>query len=368
MTTLSERQKPDIDFDEKSREYEFKEYLGLEWDNDNNSKIVKEKWINVITNEYKIIKRTVKYSKAEYNRKLLQPYGNAKKDTNITTLGEDVFMEWNPHLFKGKNSHIVDNYVKDYLSNVNKVFSEKLIINNDIQLNNKPTILPNGKTWWDIGPEEIKEIKTVKNKEKETNNNVETINRVEKEKYTYLPAQYYIDTTMIDFVNKFKKVKNKPGLLWNNSRFDEEKQSSNKPELLITNTPGTSDNNGKFIPAHRRKNFKSKASNVDTSSGTFVPIHLRKMIDDIKYSIKLYNFNSLEGIEPKDILDWVRGYDVEGYIKVTMPKSRKTGKICSFVFLNFKNENDKTMAFQILSRNKLKFNHSIISVEDTSTK
>ena len=368
-TTLSETQQPNLVFDENSGEYEFKEYLGLEWDNDNNSKIVKEKWVNVNTNEDKIIKRTVKYSKAVYDRKHLKKYGNVKKDDNITTLGEDVFMEWNPHLFKGKNSHIVDNYVKDYLVNVNKVFPEKLIINNDIQLNNKPTILPNGKTWWDIEPEEIKEMVKSKNQNEETDNNVETINRVEKEKYTYLPVQYYIDTTMINFVNKFKKVRNKPGLLWNNSKFDKEKQSSNEPELsMITNTPGTSDNNGKFVPAHRRRNFKSKTSNMDSSSDTFVPIHLRKMIDGIKYSIKLYNFNSLEGIEPKDILDWVREYNVDGYIKVTMPKSRKTGKICSFLFLNFKNENDKTLAFKILSQNKLKFNHSIISVEDTSTK
>ena len=369
-TTLSETQQPNLVFDENSGDYDFEQYLGLEWDNDNNSKIVKEKWINVNTNKHIIIKRTTKYSKSVYDRKQLRHFGKVKKDDNITTLGEDVFMEWNPHLFKGKNSHIVDNYVKDYLANVNKVFPEKLIINNDIQLNNKPTILPSGKTWWDIEPEEIKEMVKSKNENEKTDNDVERINRVEKEKYTYIPAQYYIDTTMIDFVNKFKKVRNKPGLLWNNSKFEKEQSSKENEPSVVFNTLGlnNNDNDGKFVPAHRRRNFKSKVSNVDSSSETFIPIHLRKMIDGIKYSIKLYNFNSLEGIEPKDILDWVREYNVDGYIKVTIPKSRKTGKICSFLFLNFKNENDKTLAFKILSKNKLKFNHSIISVEDTSTR
>jgi len=363
MDTLSETLTPP--FDEKSGDYEFKEYLSNEWDNDNYSRIIKEKWINVNTHEPKIIRRTLKYSKTIYDRQHLERYGNEKKNKNVTTLGEDVFMEWSPHLFKGKNSHIVDNYVKDYLNNIYKVFPEKLIINNDIQLNNNITYLPNGKTWWDINSNEIKELK--KGNLEDLNDNVKTNDSINKEKYSYSPEQNYIDTTMIDFVNKFKKIQNKPNLIWNKNINEERKDNNELISSSLINTTSDGDYDGKFIPAHRRTNFRSKANNFDSTEGSYVPLHLRKNTDSIKYSIKLYNFNSLDGIEPKDILDWVREYDVSGYIKITIPKNRKTGKMCSFVFLNFKNENDKNMAFQILTKNRLKYYHSIISVEDTST-
>jgi hypothetical protein len=365
METLSETLIPP--FDEKSGDYEFKEYLSNEWDSDNYSRIIKEKWINVNTHEPKIIKRKLTYSKVIYDRLHLKHYGNENKNKNITTLGEDVFMEWGPHLFKGKNSHIVDNYVKDYLNNIYKVFPEKLIINNDIQLNNNITYLPNGKTWWDINPNEINELE-IKNLEN-LNDNVKNNDNINKEKYSYFPEQYYIDTTMIDFVNKFKKIQNTPNLLWNKDikedRIDNNELISSSSSLI--NTTSNGDNDGKFIPAHRRTNFRSKANNFDSTEVSYVPLHLRKNNDSIKYSIKLYNFNNLNGVESIDILEWVREYDICGYIKITIPKNRKTGKLSSFVFLNFKNEDDKNMAFQILTKNRLKYCHSIISVEDTST-
>lgn len=104
----------------------------------------------------------------------------------------------------------------------------------------------------------------------------------------------------------------------------------------------------------------------NTNNGSFLAPHLRHGSDVIKYSIKLYDFASLDGIEPKDILDWIRDYNIMGYIKITIPKSRRTGRVCTFAFLNFKNEMDKTNALQILKGERLKFNHSIVSVEDAS--
>ena len=352
MASLQEKEKS-ISFDENSNKYEFKGNISVDWDHEKCLKIVKEQWFDLETQEDKVVTRTFKYPSNMYKRQQLKQFGNIKTDKGVTTLGEEVFMEWSPHLFKGKNSHYVDNYVKKYTTNINRCFPDKLIINNDIQPNSHYKTLPDGKTWWDN--QEGDEIMVKKD--------------------VYHPTQYYIDTYMIDYVNKHKKVKKHPDKLW---RFSDntfvgddniDKEKSIPTNLVLT--PSFSGNSSSFIPLHRRKNFRSKYNNSNTGDndnkgGSFLAPHLRRGDDMVKHSIKLFNFASLDGIEPKDILDWIREYNVMGYIKITIPKSRRTGRVCSFAFLNFKNELDKVNALKILSGLRLKFNHSIVSVEDAS--
>lgn len=349
MATFQQNSKS-IPFDEKSGQYEFKGHLSVDWDHEKRIKIVKEKWVDVDTQEDKIVTRTFSYPKSIYKRQQLPRFGNVRKDKGVTTLGEEVFMEWSPQLFKGNNSKYVDNYVNEYTNNINKHFADKLVINNDIQPNSYKT-LPEGKTWWDSASED----------------------EILVNKKVFNPPQYYIDTYMIDYVNKYKKIRNHPPLLWKNSPNtfigDNITEKENKTVSPVSH-PTFMGNSNAFIPLHRRRNFRSKyandATNNTSGSGSFLAPHLRRGNDVVKYSIKLFNFASLDGIEPKDILDWIREYNIMGYIKITIPKSRRTGRVCTFAFLNFKNEGDKTNALQILMGKRLKFNHSIVSVEDAS--
>jgi hypothetical protein len=356
MTTTQKEKS--IPFDEKSGRFEFKGHLSVDWDHEKKLKIVKEQWMDVDTQEDKIVSRTITYPDGMYQRQQLPRFGNSSKvNKGVTTLGEEVFMEWSPHLFRGKNSHYVDNYIKEYTDNISKGFPDKLVINNEIQPDGHYKTLPDGKTWWDN--EEGDEI------------------MVKKE--VFHPTQYYIDTYMIDYVNKHKKVRKRPGPLWKYSpnKFigddNVEKDTTPNSNQEVEKAPSFVSNSNTFVPLHRRRNFRSKYSDNTNdsndnskSSGSFIAPHLRRGGDTVKYSIKLYDFASLDGIEPKDILDWIREYNVMGYIKITIPKSRRTGKVCTFAFLNFKNELDKTNALKVLTGLRLKFNHSIVSVEDAS--
>lgn len=349
--STSQKIEKSIEFDEKSAKFEFKGHISVEWDHENHIKIVKELWVDVETLNDKFVTRTFTYPSNIYQRQQLQRFGNKKIDKGVTTLGEEVFMEWSPHLFKGKNSHYVDNYVNEYNTNIGKIFSEKLIINNEIQPDYYKT-LHEGKTWWDNEKED--EIKVKKD--------------------VYHPTPYYIDTYMIDYVNKHKQIMKRPNPIWKYSPNKFIGDDSNEKDTYTTTnpvaTPSFVGNTNTFIPLHRRRNFRSKynddTNTNDNSNGSFLAPHLRRGGDSIKFSIKLYNFASLDGIEPKDILEWVREYNIIGYIKITIPKSRRTGRVCTFAFLNFKNELDKNNALNILMENRLKFNHSIVSVEDAS--
>lgn len=355
MTTIQKEKS--IPFDEFSGKFEFKGHLSVDWDHEKKLKIIKEQWIDIDTQEDKIISRTITYPDGMYQRQQLPRFGSSSKvNKGVTTLGEEVFMEWSPHLFRGKNSHYVDNYVKEYTNNISKGFPEKLIINNEIQPNSHYKILPEGKTWWDN----------------------EKGDEIMVKKDVFRPTQYYIDTYMIDYVNKHKKIRKLPGPLWKYSpnKFigDESDEKETSSTNIIVEKPSFIGSENAFVPLHRRRNYQSRfGNNTDGSdtnnsnTGSFLAPHLRRGSDMVKHSIKLYDFASLDGIEPKDILDWVREYNVIGYIKITIPKSRRTGKVCTFAFLNFRNELDKNNALQILTGIRLKFNHSIVSIEDASS-
>lgn len=352
MTTTHKEKS--IPFDEFSGQFKFKGHLSVDWDHEKKRKIIKEQWMDVDTQKDKIVSRTITYPDGMYQRQQLPRFGSSSKaDKGVTTLGEEVFMEWSPHLFKGKNSHYVDNYVKEYTDNISKGFPEKLIINNEIQPNAHYKTLPEGKTWWDNEEGDVIMVK----------------------QEVFHPTQYYIDTYMIDYVNKHKKIRKRPGPLWkyspNKFMGDESDEKETSSTNIMVEKPSFISNTNAFVPLHRRRNYRSRVGNntegSDTNNGSFVAPHLRRGGDMVKHSIKLYDFASLDGIDPKDILDWVREYNVMGYIKITIPKSRRTGKVCTFAFLNFKNELDKSNALQILSGTRLKFNHSIVSVEDASS-
>jgi len=353
-----------IKFNETDSAFEFKGYIDMKWDDTKCQKFVTEQWLYLPSNELHTVVKKYTYPPLVYKRMHIKPYGKHSKSDKLTSIGDEVFMEWSPHLFKGVRSEFISDYVSEFINDVSKLYPEKIIINNDIQPMTK--VLPEGKTWWDINEDDLNLVSI------KLDNN---------------PIQYYIDVDMINYVNKFKKVKAPRPLLWknqennfitpmlnddgsytyinNNNNNNDKNTKINSISNNNTTVNGTISEDGKYIPLHRRKNNNTMLSS-DMNSASFVPLHLRNKSDNITFSIKLYNFSSLDGIEPCDILEWVRGYNVEGYIKVTIPKNRRTGKICSFIFLNFKSVNDKNTAMSILQNNKLKFNHSIISIEDTS--
>lgn len=358
-----------IQFNENDVAFEFKGYMDMKWDDNKCQKFVTEQWLYLPDNELHTVVKKYTYSAVVYKRMHIKPYGKNSKSDKLTSIADEVFMEWSPHLFKGAKMEFVSDYVSEFINDVSKLYPEKIIINNDIQPMSK--VLPEGKTWWDINEDELNLVSIKTNNE---------------------PIQYYMDVDMITYVNKFKKVKPPRPLIWKNQdnnfitptlnddgsytytnnkkdnpyKLDSANNTNNYNNYNNnTNVNGTISEDGKYIPLHRRKNTNSILSS-DMNSASFVPLHLRNKIDSVKFSIKLYNFSSLDGIEPCDILEWVRGYKIEGYIKIAMPKNKRTGKICSFAFLNFKSLNDKNTALAILQNNKLKFNHSIISVEDTS--
>ena len=347
-----------IPFYEDEGDFTFNNYLDVEWDDNNNKKIIKEKWTDNTNDKTITVKRVLKYPENVYRRQRLKPFGKGANDKNLTSLGDEVFMEWTPHLFTGKNESIIDNYINDFKTNPGKKYKEKIIINNEIQSFSGLKRLPRGQTWWDVND------KLINGEE-----NPETMDMSED---TFeIPTQYYVDTEVLDLVNKLKETEKHKGLLWINQENEYQKTHSQDKDNISNQdtssaTTSSMGNDGTFVPIHKRKNFRNRVHPGDNESGNYVPLHLRRKLEANKYSIKLYNFTNLDGVDGKDILDWVRGYDVMGYIKITIPKSRRTGKLCSFVFLNFKTENDKSQALEVLLQNKLKFNHSIISVEDAS--
>lgn len=94
-------------FDDRSPDWKFIDTISYQLDVETDTEYTTEKWEHLPTKtEHKRQLTTKHYNKAVIHRRQIQPFGKMKMNedpSKFTTLGEEVFMEWNPAIFLYSN-------------------------------------------------------------------------------------------------------------------------------------------------------------------------------------------------------------------------------------------------------------------------
>jgi hypothetical protein len=90
-------------FDDRSPDWKFIETISYRLDKETDTEYTIEKWVHLPSNtEHKRQLTTKHYNKNVVHRRQIKPFGKMRTNedpSKYTTLGEEVFMEWNPAVF-----------------------------------------------------------------------------------------------------------------------------------------------------------------------------------------------------------------------------------------------------------------------------
>lgn len=120
-----------IYFNDESPDFKFIKTIKHEFDVSNMTEYIENEWLHEPSMRNLVVNKTIKtYDKNVFMRKLIPQFGKmvGEDPSKYTTIGEEVFMEWNPLVFVGNNK--IKKYCEDRLKNPELV-REKLILNMD---------------------------------------------------------------------------------------------------------------------------------------------------------------------------------------------------------------------------------------------
>jgi hypothetical protein len=321
-------------------------------------------------------------------RQEFKPFGKAVDtvhNKNITTYGEDVFIEYNPMVFLGKkgimyadaylkkvitayakNEHVTDIIIlkSEYADNAtfNKMQnSQNLQPNTVFSVCTEPVNAVNNWDWW--GDDNINDkINTC-----ELNNNLLNEQNI--------PNQKKSSNTLIpDVIDKIR-IANK--LIRELSSFNQ------KIHDIVTFRNLTLDT---VSQPHVHPNATSKVSLSDTSlhskerydnlrlGGTtrFEPVrrNINNNTDrqnhtdfDDNYSIRISNFSDPDALTTYAIKDVLYEFMDDIPFKVSIPRNKETNKNKDFAFINFVSEDDLNKAFAQLAKQRIFMDSAILHVE-----
>ena len=283
-------------------------------------------------------------------RLLIKPFGKATdsvQNKNITTFGEDVFIEYNPTFFLGKRGlAMADNYLKNVIHSYskNEPVTEIIILKSeftvpDIERNNsylknidELTKQDNCHDWW--GDDNI-------NDKINAQNNTLDINQ---------EAKYKLSVTelipeVIDKLNVANKLIN-----------DMTSQIPKSLDVIKFRTLPTNTVNNKsearFAPVKRNIN----ADKINNDKLTHIDF-------DDNFSIRLSNFSNPDDLTTYAIKDILNEYIGNIKFKVSIPRNKETNQNKDFAFINFISETDLNSAFELLTAQRIFMDSAILYVE-----
>lgn len=276
------------------------------------------------------IKRTIKIpgklSKTQVEnilgRRQIPKFGQAKNNKEYINNEENVFMEYNPEIFKSKKS-------KKTLENmlINKFNQEKIKVSEE-----------NKKKFDNLVFNLYDNLK----KDSELNTKVLQNN-----------LKFILDHKNDNLLNNNLKDKN----IENNKSIKNNTQKNNNSIKNIINLEGG------YVPPHLRK--KSNSNNTfNTSNNKMTEIkkdnsnYKKYKVDEEKKVLRLSNIP--EELNESDVLDWLYTFKIKK-VKVFIPKCKRTNKSKDYCFINFQSKYEAENALKTL--HKQKFDYCLVNVE-----
>lgn len=264
-------------------------------------------------------------------RKLFKPFGKAVdsvQNKNITTYGEDVYIEYNPAIFIG-NSGILraDTYLKNVVAaySKNEPLAEIILLKPEFDSTNTTAqneSLIEKYDWW---ADETINKKIIDNK---LNNTIDKNNQ-----------QISVRELIPEALDKITIA---------NTLIRTLQISTNRDVAATVNFRNMTQQQARFAPVKRATSDIQIQQNLD--------------FDD-NYSIRISNFTNPDDLTSYAIRDVLNEFIGDIKYKASIPRNKETNKNKDFAFINFVTEDDMKRAFALLTAQRIFMDSAILHVE-----
>jgi hypothetical protein len=287
-------------FNDRSPDWKFIETISYRLDVGTDTEYTVEKWEHIPSNtEHKRQLTTKHYNKAVVHRRQIKPFGRMRMNedpSKYTTLGEEVFMEWNPAVFLYSNK--LRKHCQKMLADPSLI-REPIIFNTEYRTV-QPAVIDD-----ELDMTLIQQVNDLYRPD--TNAHINFMHRPEKRAV----------------VNPLKAT-------WGIRKSDEELTSQGRTQSMSGSGP----------------------------SGTFVPRHQRSGPEEA--TVKLTELGDTSESGPGDIAAFLRKYGITDFGKITIPKDRETGINRDMTFINFDTVEAANKAVSTLNGQRARFGYSCV--------
>lgn len=355
------------EFSSYSKDVEFRGYkTNKVISTDPYTELVEEKWYIKSLDKEIVLKRTTKYFGELAKRRQWEQYGN--NNDNSASVGEDVFMEWNPEILRNKS--VLRQVEKYYYSGGNNNNDPRDIIyfNQNISTNYVNNYLSPAIQYQDL----------IKNVNKLSDNKIKNIKTLARKTLLPIPRN-------------------------DNQNHITKSTVNHRHMKTIAQSNTSSSNDGMFVPVHLRKGYKSnRNSRNNTRPGSACSTNSDKSNDssDTKTRDTQNNHNNkrlfqvprrnqhqhqhqkrytfvFKGLpNPDDLTNEIilnivykhsytfREIKDPRMCSVFILKDKNTGKNKNMCLVHFKKEDVKNTVLEELLSQRITHDHVIIHVED----
>ena len=287
-------------FNDRSPDWKFIDTISYRLDLGTDTEYTVEKWEHLPTKtEHKRQLTTKHYNKSVVHRRQIKPFGKMRMNedpSKFTTLGEEVFMEWNPAIFLYSNK--LSKHCRRMLADPSLI-REPIIFSSEYKTV-QPAVIDD-----EIDVNLVMQVNDAFRPD--TNAHINFMHRPEKR----AP------------INPLKAV-------WGIKKTDAE------------------------INIDRRQNNISSGSH----SGAFVPRHQRSGPEEA--TIKITELGDTTESGPGDVAAFLRKYGINDFGKITIPKDRETGINRDMTYINFETVDAAKQAVDILNNQRARFGYSCV--------
>lgn len=278
-------------------------------------------------------------------RQEFKPFGKAidtVQNKNITTYGEDVFIEYNPMVFLGKQGSIrADNYLKRVITAYakNEPVTDIIMLKSEFADNSTFDKLQHAQSysntwdWW--GDDDINKKINAYELNNDLSNAQNRINHKQKITITELIPE------VIDKIH----IANK--LIREMDSFNPKSHDTVTFRNIQSTTAKTTHSNARFEPVRR---------NIDAN-------RVNQADFDDNFSIRISNFTNPDDLTTYAIKDALYEFMDDIPFKVSIPRNKETNKNKDFAFINFVSEADLNKAFEQLSKQRIFMDSAILYIE-----
>ena len=299
--------------------------------------------------------------KSVSERHEFKPFGKANdvvQNKNITTYGEDVFIEYNPMVFLGKQGlYRADAYLKNvihsYAKNIpvteiivlKSEFTEPVVERDYSYLKNisEPTNQDNSK--------DKRQDKSTEHWDWWGDDNINDKINSQNTDYEQTPEYKCSIAELIPEVLEKLQIANK--LIRDMASLNPKTLESVKFRTLLPNTV-TTVSGGRFAPVRR---------NIENNTDRLHNDRLNHADFDDNFSIRISNFSNPDDLTTYAIKDILYEYMGDIKFKVSIPRNKETNQNKDFAFINFISEADLHKAFELLSAQRIFMDSAILYVE-----
>jgi hypothetical protein len=286
-------------------------------------------------------------------RLLIKPFGKAVdtiQNKNITTYGEDVFIEYNPMVFIGKKGLST---ADTYLKNVIQSYAKKEPVTEIIILKSEFAVL-------DIGKEHSY-LKNINEIEKQDNRldwwGDDNINdKINAQTDTFnINSEYKNKLSITELVPEVIDKLHIANKLINDMTSQIPRSLDViKFRTLPTHTGNNKAAEARFAPVRRKIDNNTDKQNND---------NLNHIDFGDNFSIRISNFSNPDELTTYAIKDILYEYIGDIKFKVSIPRNKETNQNKDFAFINFISEADLHKAFELLTAQRIFMDSAILYVE-----